>query len=65
MKKKSVAIITSICMFFISVAYAADVIKGNEVEFINTITNLKATNVQEAIEELYDKATTIHHVKIM
>ena len=58
MNKRSSIIILSICMFFMSVAYAADVIKGNEIEFINTSTNLKATNVQEAIEELYDKATT-------
>ena len=57
MKKKS-AIIVLLCslIFFISVAYAAEIILGKEVSFQNGSTNLKATNVQDAIEELYNKS---------
>ena len=57
MKKKS-AIIVLLCslIFFISVSYAAEIILGKEVSFDNGNTNLKATNVQDALEELYNKA---------
>ena len=57
MKKKS-AIIVLLCslIFFISVAYAAEIILSKEIFFDNGNTNLKATNVQDAIEELYSKA---------
>ena len=57
MKKKS-AIIVLLCslIFFISVAYAAEIILSKEIFFDNGNTNLKATNVQDAIEELYNKA---------
>ena len=57
MKKKS-AIIVLLCslIFFISVAYAAEIILSKEVFFDNGNTNLKATNVQDALEELYSKA---------
>ena len=57
MKKKS-AIIVLLCslIFFISVAYAAEIILSKEIFFDNGNTNLKATNVQDALEELYNKA---------
>ena len=57
MKKKS-AIIVLLCslIFFISVAYAAEIILSKEIFFDNGNTNLKATNVQYALEELYNKA---------
>ena len=57
MKKKS-AIIVLLCslIFFISVAYAAEIILSKEIFFDNGNTNLKATNVQDALEELYSKA---------
>ncbi len=57
MKKRS-AIIVGLCslILFISVAYAADIILSKEVSFDNGNTNLKASNVQDALEELYSKA---------
>ena len=57
MKKKKLLII-SLCslIFFISVAYAADIILSKEIFFDNGNTNLKASNVQDALEELYSKA---------
>ena len=39
----------------ITVAYGADLILGEEVSFSNGATNLKANNVQDAIEEIYNK----------
>ena len=39
----------------VTAAYGADLILGEEVSFNNGATNLKANNVQDAIEELYDK----------
>ena len=57
MKQKTLlTVISCYLIFFISVAYAADVILGKEVFFENESTNLKATNVQDAIEELYNKS---------
>ena len=57
MKKRS-TIIVGLCslIFFVSVAYAADIMLSKEVFFDNGNTNLKATNVQDALEELYSKA---------
>ena len=57
MKHKKLLIL-SLCslIFFISVAYAAEIILSKEVFFDNGNTNLKATNVQDALEELYNKA---------
>ena len=64
MKKKSLlAIIISICIFFISVAYAADLIIGKDVYYDNASSLLKATNVQDALDELYDKATNLTSCK--
>ncbi len=42
----------------LSVAYAAELINGKDVSFSNGATNLKANNVQDAIEELYDKTVS-------
>ena len=39
----------------ITFAYGADLILGEEVSFSNGATNLKANNVQDAIEEIYNK----------
>ena len=51
-KNKLLTIILFSLIFFISVAYAAEIILGKEVSFDNGNTNLKATNVQDALEEL-------------
>ena len=55
-KNKLLTIILFSLIFFISVAYAAEIILSKEVSFDNGNTNLKATNVQDALEELYSKA---------
>ena len=55
-KNKLLTIILFSLIFFISVAYAAEIILSKEVSFNNGNTNLKATNVQDALEELYNKA---------
>ena len=55
-KNKLLTIILFSLIFFISVAYAAEIILSKEVSFDNGNTNLKATNVQDALEELYNKA---------
>ena len=39
----------------VTAAYGADLILSEEVSFNNGTSNLKANNVQDAIEELYDK----------
>ena len=39
----------------LSVAYAAELINSKDVSFSNGASSLKANNVQDAIEELYDK----------
>ena len=40
----------------ISIGYAAELINGSEITFSNGTSGLKANNVQEAIEELYNKS---------
>ena len=55
MNKKVVLIAVIMLLFGISIGYAAEVILSKEVSFSNGKTNLKANNVQDAIEELYDK----------
>ena len=42
----------------VTAAYGADLILGEEVSFSNGASNLKANNVQDAIEELYDKTVS-------
>ena len=39
----------------VTAAYGADLILGEEVSFSNGASNLKANNVQDAIEEIYNK----------
>ena len=51
--------IVNICLIglvlFLGVAYAAELIKAKEVSFSNGMSGLKASNVQDAITELYNK----------
>ena len=55
MKKKSILFVLFGLVLGLSVAYAAELINSKEVSFSNGTTNLKANNVQEAIEEIYNK----------
>ena len=55
MKNKLLIISLVLSTLFFAVAYAAELITGTEISFNNGKTNLKANNVQDAIEELYDK----------
>ena len=56
MKKKSVLLVLFGLILGLSVAYAAELIKAKEVSFSNGKSGLKASNVQSAIEELYNKS---------
>ena len=55
MKKKSILFVLFGLVLGLSVAYAAELINSKEVSFSNGATNLKANNVQDAIEEIYNK----------
>ena len=56
MKKwKIVSVCFIISTLFFGIAYAAELVKAKEVSFSNGTSNLKANNVQDAIEELYNK----------
>ena len=55
MKKDKLVFVLFGLILGLSVAYAAELINGKDVSFSNGATNLKANNVQDAIEELYDK----------
>ena len=55
MKKKSILFVLFGLVLGLSVAYAAELINSKDISFSNGVTNLKANNVQDAIEELYDK----------
>ena len=55
MKKNILIVSLIISTMFFAVAYAAEIINSSEITFSNGKTNLKANNVQDAIEELYDK----------
>ena len=44
-----------VLVLFSGAAYAAELINSSEVSFSNGTTNLKASNVQDAIEEIYNK----------
>ena len=55
MKKKSILLVLFGLILGLSVAYAAELINSKDIRFSNGVTNLKANNVQDAIEELYDK----------
>mgnify|MGYP004455231881 FL=1 len=54
--KKMIILCLIVFVFGVSVAYAAEIILSKEIFFDNGNTNLKATNVQDALEELYSKA---------
>ena len=54
-KLKIINLCLIVLVLFLGVAYAAELINGKAVRFSNGVTNLKANNVQDAIEELYDK----------
>ena len=58
MNKKFVFIAAILLLFGISIGYAAEVILSKEVSFSNGASNLKANNVQDAIEELYNKTVS-------
>ena len=58
MNKKVVFIAVIMLLFGISIGYAAEVILSKEVSFSNGASNLKANNVQDAIEELYNKTVS-------
>ena len=47
-----------VLVLFLGVAYAAELINSKDISFSNGVTNLKANNVQDAIEELYDKTVS-------
>ena len=54
--KKNILIVTLIVStLFFAVAYAAEIINSKDIIFSNGATNLKANNVQDAIEEIYNK----------
>ena len=55
MKNKLLITSLIISTLFFAVAYAAELIKAKEVSFSNGKSGLKASNVQSAIEELYNK----------
>ena len=55
MKNKLLITSLVISTLFFAVAYAAELIKAKEVSFSNGKSGLKASNVQSAIEELYNK----------
>ncbi len=55
MTKNKFIFILVVFSIFVSVSYAAELINGKDVSFSNGVTNLKANNVQDAIEEIYNK----------
>ena len=55
MKKDKLVFVLFGLILGLSVAYAAELINSTDISFSNGATNLKANNVQDAIEELYDK----------
>ena len=58
MTKNKIIFILVVFSIFVSVAYAAELINSKDISFSNGATNLKANNVQDAIEELYDKTVS-------
>ena len=58
MNKKVVFIAVIMLLFGISIGYAAELINSQDVSFSNGASNLKANNVQDAIEELYNKTVS-------
>ena len=58
MKKNKLVFVLFGLILGLSVAYAAELINSKDISFSNGATNLKANNVQDAIEELYDKTVS-------
>ena len=54
-KLKMINLCLVVLVLFLGVAYAAELIKAKEVSFSNGMSGLKASNVQDAISELYNK----------
>ena len=54
MKKKYIMVIISF-LLGVTFTYAAELINSKDISFSNGATNLKANNVQDAIEEIYNK----------
>ena len=57
-KLKIINLCLIVLVLFLGVAYAAELINSKDISFSNGATNLKANNVQDAIEELYDKTVS-------
>ena len=55
MKKKILIVTLVISTLFFAVAYAAELINSKDISFSNGATNLSSNNVQDAIEEIYNK----------
>ena len=55
MTKNKFIFILVVFSIFVSVAYAAELINSKDISFSNGASNLKANNVQDAIEEIYNK----------
>ena len=54
-EEKSILLVLFGLVLGLSVAYAAELINSKEVSFSNGATNLSSNNVQDAIEEIYNK----------
>ena len=52
-------LILMVVVLSIGVGYAAELILGSDVFYDNSETSLKASNVQDALDELYDKAESL------
>ena len=60
MKNKKILVIGMCALIlFVSVAYAADLIIGKDVYYDNSSSLLKSKNVQDALDELYSKASNL------
>ena len=57
-KLKIINLCLIVLVLFLGVAYAAELINSKDISFSNGASNLKANNVQDAIEELYDKTVS-------
>ena len=58
MKKDKLIFVLFGLILGLSVAYAAELINSKDISFSNGATNLSSNNVQDAIEELYDKTVS-------
>ena len=58
MKKDKLVFVLFGLVLGLSVAYAAELINSKDISFSNGASNLSSNNVQDAIEELYDKTVS-------